>query len=961
MVKMEKFQLDAFTLEDLAEYEFYTKKGVLGVFIYNKNIYYKGERIQIDSENYKVRTELRSGVTVSPISVFRVLEGCEYGEDFITVNEKTLKFKVGESSYYVNGVEGEFQTKPFEFLSHIYIPIAEFAQVLGFSVYFCYKNRLILIGKEDVISQLKSAVIKNSALEIAAAREAVGYYDAYRFTHKDYVMAKDNWRKFLLGTPELIDMNDADIMRKVHSRATSALSLMSTMNRDKNAVILWGENPPSVTDDIMEQYAKIRDMALAWGTYGSELYHNDELENAIIFGLKWMNEHMYGDAEIEGRGWRDIKDFNWWHWYVGGPEALTDILLIMENQLSKEDIFKYIKPFKWFLDNWRLLYTQDQCSGRMSVGTKCALILEDPERLTISYNGYHVMLDIVLTGPGTHTDYCNYQHNLPYNMVYGLSNLDRVLKVGSILANTPLEFISPRCYNQYMLFKYMYEAAMYRGRGFTCFMGRAGNGTEIRQGIGVLCGILPMIGIYGPEEDAEIKHFIKYSIAEPENTEALKSGCTISHLPIVVDILNDDSISGENDYTCAHAWFTADRATQHKNDYAFTVSMPSYRHISYECINHENYTGWYMNDGGLYLYTNNDKNAFDGINFSMNKRLAHRIPGTTVDIRTRPEVSISEGWIPPSDKVGCMDFEGKYIVAGMDYQCYNMEVGDDAYVDTGYGGGLPKFPNDLVARKSYFMFDDECVCLGAGISSTMNADVNTIVEHRRLVKTEVNENGTDLISVNGKEMPIDIFDYIFDNPSYARVEGFAGFVFIDAPKVSVNKYFYSIKQEETKEQIIVPEYAKKDRPFIEIMINHGENPQNATYAYAVLPYATDEKLAKYSANPDFEIISNTSECQAVREKTLGVTGIIFYEAGECSGIKVDRACLVTFSEKGREFKIKICEPTNKTERVNVEISKNLSLVSAHDRYAVDCADVTKLTLDVSSSEGEGYEATFKCN
>ena len=161
---------------------------------------------------------------------------------------------------------------------------------------------------------------------------------------------------------------------------------------------------------------------------------------------------------------------------------LTDAIIIMENELTREEVSKYMKPFKWFLDNWRLKYTQDQCSGRMAVGTKCALILEDPERLTISSNDYHIMLDIVLEGPGTHTDYCNYQHNLPYNMVYGQSNLHRVLKVASILAGTPLEFISYKSYNQYLQFKYMFEAAMYKGRAFMCFAGRGAGGTEAGEG-----------------------------------------------------------------------------------------------------------------------------------------------------------------------------------------------------------------------------------------------------------------------------------------------------------------------------------------------------------------------------------------------------------------------------------------------------------------------------------------------
>ena len=959
MVNMEEYQFDAFMPEDAELFAKITEKGTISLFIYNKNVYCNGKNTQIDPNNYKVRTELRSNISVAPIEVFGLLNDLEIAENTITFNGKTLSFEIGNKEFKTNKTDGMFTVAPFIWLGHVYVPVAETANALGLSAGSYYKNRLTVIGSKEVIDELDAAAKNNPAIEEAGARAVVGQYDAYQFTHEDYVMAKDNWRKFLVGTPETIDMNDEGMRKKVNDRANHARHLMNTMNRDENAVILWGENPPSVTEDIMAQYSRIHAMAMAWGTYGSDLYHNDELKEYIYFGFKWMNEHMYGDAEIEGRGWRDINAFNWWHWYVGGPDVMMEALLVMENAFTREDVCKFMKPVKWFLDNWRLKYCQDQCSGRMSVGTKCALILEDPERLTISSNDYHIMLDIVLTGEGTHTDYCNYQHKFPYNLVYGQSNLHRVLRVASLLAGTPLEFKSYKSYNQYMQFKYMFEAAMYRGRGYICYVGRGGIHSEHGNGMEVSIYLAQMLGNYGPEEDAEIKRFIKYSNAYPEQKQRLKDSCYISNYSTYIDIFNDDSISDANDYECAHAWFTADRATQHRDDYAFVVSMPSYRHVTYECINHENHTGWYMNEGTLYLYTNNDKNAFDGVNFVLNKRLAQRMPGTTVDVRPRPEVSISEGAFSTREKVGCMDFNKKYIVAGMDYECYNREVGEDDYVDTGYGGGNPRFPNDLVAKKAYFMFDDECVCLGAGINSTMNADVLTTVEHRRLVKTENDPIGEDKITVNGKEMSHEAFETVFESPKYARVEGFAGFVFADAQNVSVSKYLYAIDPKEVKDPVSIPEYAQKERPFVEITINHGKNPKNSTYAYAVLPYADDKKLAKYAENPDFEIISNTVECQAVREKNLGITGIVFYEAGECAGIKVDTACIITFEESDGLFKIKVCEPTNKVNTVNVEINKKLELISADNRYEINVSDKTALKLNTALSVGEGYEAVFE--
>lgn len=958
MVKMSEICPESYTPCELKEFRSLTERGVLALFIYNKNIYYEGRNFQIDSDNCKVRTEIRSGISFAPVSVFTSYDGGKCVGNSVCIGGNVLNFKAGCKNYTVNGKDGEFASAPFELYGHTYVPVIEVAEALGLASASYYHGRLTVIGDKEAVGRLDVAVKKNRALEDAGAAAVVGMYDAEKFTHEDFVIAKDKWRQYLVASPETIDTTDAGMMAKVNSIANHARHLMNTMNREDGAVILWGKDAPNESEHLQIQYSNIRALALAWGTYGSDLYHNEDLKNDILYALEWMYQNMYGEAELEDRGWRSFNAFNWWHWYVGAPDELTDTLLIMENCITEEQKRNYMKVFKYLLDHWRLTYSQNECSGRMAVGTKCALLLEDPERLAISANDYHVMLDVTLEGPGTHTDYCNYQHGLPYNMCYGKSNLHRVLKVGAILSGTPLEFSDERQYNQFMVFKYMFEAAMYRGRGYNCFNGRGCFGDELGVGLEVVRYIIPMIGNYGEEEDAAIKHFIKYTAISSGQIERVKSDAFVSSYSTLMEILNDESIPSDNDYECTHAWFSADRATQHKNDYAFALSMPSYRHVSYESINHLNHTGWYMNDGTLYLYTNNDQNAFDGPNFVLNKRLAHRMPGTTVDVRPRPEVSISEGWIPKTEKVGCMQFDGKYIIAGMDYECYNMEVGEDDYVDTGYGGGNPRFPNDLVARKAYFMFDDECVCLGAGITSTMNADVNTIVEHRRLVQIENDPKGADKITVNGADMPHDVFEMTFENPSYARVEGFAGFIFADAPKVSVSKYMYAIDPDKVKGNVYIPEYAKNERPFVEMMINHGANPNGATYAYAVLPYADDEKLAKYAADPDFEVISNTSECQAVREKNINVTGIVFYEAGECARIKADRPCLVTFSDEDGEFKIKICEPTNKTDEVKIEISRKLKLISADSRYTVECADTTKIVLDVSLSAGEAYEAVF---
>lgn len=930
---------DVYTPDDTAEYERLSKEGVLTLFIYSKNYYFKGERIQFDESNYKVRAELRKGQTVVPVEVFNV-----FGKD-LTSSLKNDGYTVA----------------PYENQGHTFVPAAEFATKLGLSVTLAYQNRVTIIGSEEKINEINKALKKSENMGVAAADLVLGKYDPYKFTSADYKLARDKWRKSIVSCPEDIDLNDEDIKRRLTSLESSTDSLLKSLNRGENVPILWGENPPSESEDLYTQYSIIRALATAYGTYGTKYYHNEELKSSIVYALEWMYENMYGDAELEGRGWRDINAYNWWHWYVGAPTFLTDILIIMGDAIPREDQLRYLKVFKWLLENWRLEYNTDKAPSRVATGAKYAILAEDPEKLEVAATDYHIMLDMVTEGEGTRYDYCYHCHNYPYSLNYGFMLTDRVLKAAVNLAGTPLEYISNRSYNQYMLVRYMFDAAMYKGRGLKCFFGRGYTNPDTFKAYQAVSGVVRMLNSYGAEEDEYIKGFIKRSLVYDSVKEHMFSSCAISDYATIRSITEDESIPSEITDEYAYAWFSSDRAVQQKKNYALAVSMPSYRHVSYESINHNNQTGWYTGDGTVYFYTETDPDEFAGENFILNPRLAQRMPGTTVDSRERDAVSISEGWIPDDDKVGCMDFEKKYIVAGMDYTSYHNEVFDESYVDMGHGGARPLFINDLVAKKAYFMFENECVCIGSGINSTMNSDILTTVEHRRLVKFAENKYGADKITVNGIETETELFSKDFKNPSYARVEGFAGYVFLDAENVSVSKYMHAYSKDFAElvcHEGYKPVASEEPRPFVEIFINHGKNPTNGSYAYVMLPYATEEKTKAYAEAPNVEIVSNTNAIQAVKEKNLGITGIIFYEAGECAGIKVDKPCIVTFKEKDGEFLIKVCEPTNKEDTLNVEVFKPLSPISVHNRYDVIYGNTTHLTLNTKDSFGEGYEARF---
>jgi len=154
--------------------------------------------------------------------------------------------------------------------------------------------------------------------------------------------------------------------------------------------------------------------------------------------------------------------------------------------------------------------------------------------------------------------------------------------------------------------------------------------------------------------------------------------------------------------------------------------MHSDRIRNYESLNGENPRGWYTADGMTYLYLHPEDYNF----IFWSTVDAHRLPGITVDRDpSRPDGAACCALMPNS-WVGGATLEGTYGVAGMDFQQHDYSN------------------MDLRARKSWFIFDDEIVALGAGINSTSGRQIETVVENRSL-----NSQGDNDLVVDGTVQP----------------------------------------------------------------------------------------------------------------------------------------------------------------------------------------------------------------
>jgi len=113
-----------------------------------------------------------------------------------------------------------------------------------------------------------------------------------------------------------------------------------------------------------------------------------------------------------------------------------------------------------------------------------------------------------------------------------------------------------------------------------------------------------------------------------------------------------------------------------------------------------------------------------------------------------------------------------------------------------------------------------------------------------------------------------------------------------------------------------------------LCIEHGSNPVNDHYSYIVsIP---ENKFNPRSLGKTYkgtiELIANTDQIQAVYNKDLHISGIVFYEQGSVQlsktlKIGVDRKCLVMVREDGDFTEISVSNPENKQCTVNVTVGR----------------------------------------
>lgn len=903
-----------------------------GVAIENFSAYYmKNDEILPISDNLdKVTTDI-SGQPMVPIAFF---ERALHAECNVTDNSASVT--LGEKTASMDNLPVKNEM--------VYVPVCEVAEQLG--LYAENQGLLTIIGKKE-----SSDTIFSQQALVDRVLKLIGTHrlSPDQVTQDDWDMLKAKWVKYMVGDEERnSDLSNEHVKSFIDGVNNGCRETWASLNKNSTDRCLFGNEIITGTKLMRAHYSKIQTLARGYATYGSEYYHNEELAQDVIFALDWSYDNLFGDAEIEDRGWKSLWDWDWNDWYIGNGMNITKTILLLGDKVSREQTEKWMKPSIYVQKVMRTDREPSIAASRVQLGTLSALVMQDLDWMSRLVDDYELLIEFCDADVnGWHEDGTYVTHvYYAYNNGYGHGSIcDRLVPVLTILAGTKFEPQTSLLYNVMKIMNEGFAAHIFNNGCITNATAQRMRYNEPYNTSFPLLSYIQLYGVFGENDDAEIEKQVKRIVRDNLGEDTYKDITRMLSVPeweTLNNILAKESISDEP-YERSKVYYTGDVVTHIKKDFGFAVAMSSERLATWESINGSNMNGWYNNEGTVLTYTDSDPYAYTQINPEGYWDLfnPYHTPGTTVDTQERVEANIAFGkvWLPNRDFVGGVELNSKYLTAAMDMEsCHNDNPSAVVQTDENYNGDLPNRDCTLVAKKSWFMFDDELVALGADINADDGFEVQTVVENRIIRHREKGTGeviiGEDNITVDGETMPEDeTWTKTIVNPKWVHLENFGGYYFPDGGELVLDRVINKL-------------------PFIEMWFSHGISPKGGTYSYVSLPTKTAAEIQSYSENPDIQILANKPEVQAVKEKNLNTTGIVFWQSGKFNNITVSEPMIVMFEETEDGLEIAVSDPTHKLDKAELRITGNYEFSEGDTRISFSQGNTEAvITADFKDSLG----------
>ena len=770
----------------------------------------------------------------------------------------------------------------------------------------------------------------------------------------------ENYKKILAANEESAEKAREKLVKDSQTQLFSDLNL--TMD-------LYKAGSTSTTSSDSEAYttavSRIQSMAVVYASKGSKYYQNADLEADILYALQWYYDNVWNE-ELDNKAMFG----NWYHWWISLPQGISNIVILMHDVIPADLLAGEAKVLKHFNEDPKTVYKVKGAAGPMEMtganlsetslasqlrGAACS----DPLAVVNGTKYFDEFICVVEKGKeGILSDGSFIQHtNLAYTGGYGSTLLNTADKLVYVSAGTDWEVASEKLD---VLWNFIWDGIrpLYADGAVFDMVGGRGiarpTASDLKTGR-VILEAVALLSKSAPEAwQGKLQSFVKYQaqagISAMGGESEYFAGRSAAAMSAVQDILNDSSVEAVDNAGYAKVFGGMDKAVSHNPDFSLGISYASGRTGRFEFGNEENKQGWHQSDGATYIY-NGDPNQYSDNYWNTvdNQRLA----GITTDHSTWSLANW--GNYPGNANLNGGSSVGQFATVTMNFKNYKDATN----------------PN-LAARKSWFVFDNEVVALGMGISGIdTSKTTETIVENKKI-------NGNNKLIIDGEEQSttIDNQKNSLPNVSWAWLEGNTdkdamGYYFPEGSKLDVLRESREGSWADINGSAGM-DASKITRNYLSLAVPHGENANNKldsfkkeSYSYVLLPSMNSEEVKAYAENPDIQVLCNSTFVQAVADHKANAAGYIFWgdittplRIGEVEGTV---GSITTAKDpQTHTMKVGISDVHQNKDSLTFRIyGNNLSMAEGNDKVKAEFDKYgVKLTVDTKDAMGATVEVTL---
>ncbi|HDI6886539.1 TPA: polysaccharide lyase 8 family protein [Staphylococcus aureus] len=679
----------------------------------------------------------------------------------------------------------------------------------------------------------------------------------------DYEKLRNIWLDVNYGYDKY-DENNPDMKKKFEATENEAEKLLKEMKTESDRKYLWESSKDLDTKsaDMTRTYRNIEKISEAMKHKNTKL-KTDENKTKVKDALEWLHKNAYGKepdkkvadltSNFKNKTSRNTN-LNWWDYEIGTPRALTNTLILLQEDFTDEETKKYTAPIKTFApDSDKILSSVGKSEpakgGNLVDISKVKLlesiIEEDKDMMKKSIDSFNTVFTYAqnsATGKernGFYKDgsYIDHQ-DVPYTGAYGVVLLEGISQMMPMIKETPFNDSNQ---NDTTLKSWIDDGFMpliYKGEMMDLSRGRAisrENETSHSASATVMKSLLRLSDTMDKSTKAKYKKIVKTSVESDSSYKQTDYLSSYSDISKMKSLMEDSTISTNGLTQQLKIYNDMDRVTYHNKglDFAFGLSMTSKNVARYESINGENLKGWHTGAGMSYLYNSDVKHYRDNFWATADMK---RLAGTTTLDNEEPKSTD----VKKSSKtfVGGTKFDDQHASIGMDFE--NQD-------------------KTLTAKKSYFILNDKIVFLGTGIKSTDSSkNPVTTIENRKANDYKLYKDDTQTTNSDNQETNSLFLE------STNSTQNNIGYHFLNESKITVKKESHTGKWSDINKS---QKDIQKTDEYYEVTQKHSNT--DSKYAYVLYPGLSKDvfkskasKVTVVKQEDDFHVVKDNESVWA---------------------------------------------------------------------------------------------------